>query len=293
MSAAATPSLLVGLSAELSDLVGRVAPSLVAVRSPRSRASGFTWQPHLIVTAEEALADDGEISVDLPDGSTAAAAIVGRDPSTDIALLRVEAALQPATLSAPALAAGGLVVAVGSAQGQPLAALGTVAQSGPAWRSLRGGSIDARIELGLTLRREAEGGLVVDANGHAFGMVVFGPSRRVLVIPTGTIERVAAMLRIDGRIARGYLGLGLHPISLPDGGTGVMIMSVAADGPGAAAGLLQGDVITGWNGRSIETLRAVQQDLGSDSIGRTVALSLRRAGADLQVTLTVAERPSP
>ncbi|WP_336492120.1 S1C family serine protease, partial [Methylobacterium nigriterrae] len=262
-------------------------------RSPRSRASGFAWQPGLIITAEEALADDGEIRVGLPGGSTAAATIVGRDPSTDVALLRVEADLRPVTLSAPAVAAGGLVVAVGSAQSQPLAALGTVALVGPAWRSLRGGSIDARIELGMALRREAEGGLVVDAQGDAFGMAVFGPRRRVLVIPTGTIERVAAKLTIDGRIARGYLGLGLQPIRLPDGEAGVMIMSVAADGPGAGAGLLQGDVITGWDGKSVGSLRAVQQDLGPDSIGRTIALSLRRAGADLQVQLTVAERPAP
>src|SRR3954471_956774 len=160
MSAAATPSILASLSTELSDLVGRVAPSLVAVRSHRSRASGFAWQPNLIVTAEEALAEDGEISVDLPGGSTVAATMIGRDPSTDVALLRVEADLQPVALSAPAVAPGGFVVAVGSTQGEPLAALGTVAQAGPAWRSLRGGSIDARIELGLSLRREAEGGLV-------------------------------------------------------------------------------------------------------------------------------------
>jgi S1-C subfamily serine protease len=92
---------------------------------------------------------------------------------------------------------------------------------------MRGGEIDARTELDLRLRQSAEGGLAFDVAGQAIGMAVFGPRRRVLVIPSGTIERVAAMLESHGRIARGYLGLGLQPVALQGGeGSGAIVMSV-------------------------------------------------------------------
>ena len=105
---------------------------------------------------------------------------------------------------------------------------------------MRGGLIDARIELSVDLRRSSEGGLALDADGRAFGMAVFGPRRRTLVIPAATIDRVAATLVAKGRVARGYLGLGLQPVKLEGGGLGLMALSVDANGPGAAAGVKPG-----------------------------------------------------
>lgn len=106
---------------------------------------------------------------------------------------------------------------------------------------MRGGQIDTKINLDIRLRRHAEGGLVLDTTGRGIGMAVFGPRRRVLVIPTATIERVADRLAIHGRIARGYLGLGLRPVRL-DGEqkTGAMIMCVDTSGPGTVAGFVRG-----------------------------------------------------
>jgi S1-C subfamily serine protease len=164
--------------------------------------------------------------------------------------------------------------------------------SGVAWRSMRGGEIDARIELDLSLRRHAEGGLALDASGQAFGMAVFGPRRRVLVIPAATIARVAAQIEAHGKVARGYLGLGLQPVRLDrDGGVGAMVMSVDGDGPGAKAGVRQGDVLQAWDGQPIGSVNALLRALGPASVGKTVALSLRRGGETRAIVLEIGERP--
>lgn len=126
------------------------------------------------------------------------------------------------------------------------------------------------------------------------GMEMFGLRRRVLVIPAATVERVAARLKAHGRIARIYLGLSLQPVRL-DGdedarGAGAMVMGVDAGGP-AAAGVRQGDVITAWDGRPVESVQALLRALGPDSVGTTAALTVRRARQTLGVAVRIAERP--
>ena len=292
MSKAESTVALQTFSSAISDLGARAAPSVVAVHSHRSRSSGFIWRPGLIVTADEALADEGEISVTLPGGESLPATLAGRDPSTDIALLRVDRAnLQPAWLGPVTAAAGVLAIVVGSQDGSPTAALGVVSFAGGGWRSLRGGEIDNRIELDASMRRSNEGGLALDATGRAFGMAVFGPRRRVLVIPSATIDRVAAKLDTHGRIPRGYLGLALQPVRLDGEGVGAMVMSVDANGPGAAAGMRQGDVIVAWDGEVIQSVRALLRALGPDSVGETIRLGLKRAGEPMEVNLQIGERP--
>jgi S1-C subfamily serine protease len=123
-------------------------------------------------------------------------------------------------------------------------------------------------------------------------MAVFGPRRSVLVIPAATIERVAAKLESHGRIARGYLGLGFQPVAVEGGEeSGVMVMSVDQQGPGAIAGIHQGDILVAWNGEPIRHVQSLLRALGPDSVGQTVMLRLRRAGETRQVSLTIAERP--
>jgi S1-C subfamily serine protease len=292
MSQSNPVSPLQAFSNAMADAVAQSAPSLVTVRSHRSTASGFAWRPGLIVTSDEALADEGEISVVLPNGETSPATLAGRDPTTDVALLRFAPAnLKPVPFSPTLPKVGEIALVAGARDGAPTANLGIVAHAGPAWRSMRGGEITARIELGVSLRRQAEGGLALDASGHAMGMTVFGPRRRVLVIPAATIERVAARLESHGRISRGYLGLGLQPVRLAGGGVGAMVMSVDASGPGATSGLHQGDVIVAWNAEPIRGVQSMLRALGPDSVGSAVRLSVRRAGAEIETSLTVGERP--
>jgi S1-C subfamily serine protease len=281
------------LSAALAGLVANAAPSVVAIHSSRSRSSGFVWRPGLIVTADEALAEDEEFTVMLPGGDTVAAQLAGRDPTTDVAVLRIDRSdLRAVSLVESPVAAGALAMAVGAEDGTSTTALGVVSRAAGPWRSMRGGEIDARIELDLRLRRSAEGGLVLNAAGQAIGMAVFGPRRRVLVIPSPTIERVAAKLESDGRIARGYLGLGLRPVAI-DGGSelGAMVMSVDPQGPGVAAGIHQGDILVAWNDQPILHVHSLLRALGPDSVGQAATLGLRRAGETQQVSITIAERP--
>jgi S1-C subfamily serine protease len=292
MSDPSAASLLTSLSTELAGLVAGVAPSLVSIQSARARSTGFSWRPGLIVAAENALPDDGEISIVAHGGASSPARLAGRDSSTDVALLRIERTdLKKAPPAAGALAAGAIALVAGAREGLASAALGVVSFVGPEWRSLRGGVIDARIELDAMLARASEGGLALDASGKTLGMAVFGPRRRTLVIPMATIDRVAGQLAAKGRIARGYLGLGLQPVRLDGGGTGAMAISVDPKGPGAAAGVRQGDIIVAWNGEPVRGVHHLVRALGPDSVGRAVRLTLSRAGEPIEATLTIGERP--
>ena len=283
------PTSLASLSTALSETIARAAPSVVSVHSHRARASGFVWKAGLIVTADEALADEGEVEIQFADGSRKVAAVAGRDHTTDIALLRVDGGATPIKLSTGVPALGSLAVIVAADRGAPIARLGMVSRSGPAWRSLRGGEIDARIELDVRLRHSQQGGPALNAAGEPFGMAVLGP-RRVLTIPATTIERVATQLETSGRIARGYLGVGLQPIRLDDG-LGAMVMNVDKAGPSAAAGIRQGDVIIAVNGEKLAGVRALSRGLGPQSVGSVVELTVHRGGEPMTFKVTVGERP--
>jgi S1-C subfamily serine protease len=284
---------LEAMSTHLSGLIERTAPKIVSVQSHRMACSGFVWRKGLVVTADEALADEGEIAVTFSTGERRSAALGGRDPATDIALLRIEGKMpSPLAFASAAVLPGALVLAIGADQDAALAAFGMVTHAGPGWRSMRGGEIDARIELDVRLRRHAEGGAVLNAAGEIVGMPVFGPRRRVLVIPAATIERVASQLQAHGRIAQGYIGLGLQTVPLDQGEkTAAMVMSVAPGGPGSVAGIHQGDVIVSWQGAAISGVPQLHRRLGPQSVGQTVQVGLRRGGQNLEVSLIVGEKP--
>jgi S1-C subfamily serine protease len=285
---------LAALSSALSAAIAGATPAIVSVHSHRARSTGFLWKPGLIVTADEALAEDGEIALVFADGTETPATVAGRDHTTDIALLRFDAAghpngIAPATLATEVPALGSLAVIVAADRGAPTAALAMVSKSTGRWRSLRGGEIDARLELDAGLRHSQEGSLVLNAAGQAIGMAVRGP-RRTLVIPAATIQRVAGKLETHGRIARGYLGAGLQQVALDDG-TGAMVMSIDKQGPAAAAGLRQGDVITAFNNETFSGVRAMLRELGPESVGAVVEVAALRGGEPMRFSLVVGERP--
>jgi S1-C subfamily serine protease len=287
-----TNATLTALSSSISAVVERAARSVVSVTSRHAQASGFVWRPGLIVTAEEALSEDGEVLVQLHGGEKISATRIGRDHSTDVAVLRVDRAdlpVQPLVAAYPPV--GALSIVVGADDGSAAAGLGVVSRAAGPWRSMRGGDIDARLELDVFLRRGAQGSIALDAEGNAFGMAVRGP-RKTIVIPGKTIERVAAMLEKHGRIPRGYFGVGLQAVRTPDKKPAAMVMSVDPDGPAAKAGVLQGDVITGVNGSAIEGVRSLLRALGPDSIGSSVELLIARGGATSKVSVSIGERPN-
>ena len=293
---------LVAFSDAAAQLVERTASSLVAVHGGgRWPSSGIHWRSGVIVTAEEVLERDEDIKVALPGGRVVAASLAGRDPSTDVAVLRFQPDGLPAapTADAASLRPGHVVLAIGNHEGAPIASLGIVAIAGPAWRSLRGGAIDSLIRLDLALSPAAEGGAVVDVQGRIVGMAVLGPRRRALAIPTSTIDRVVDQLLAKGHVFRGYLGAGLQPARLgrpsngaqPSGSGGILVASIDPDGPAARAGLLVGDIVTTWNAKPVDRVREVMRFLGSDSIGNTVDLGLLRGGAPTTLKVVIGERP--
>jgi S1-C subfamily serine protease len=289
------------LSNELAALVAATAQSVVAVHGGGRRpSSGIIWQPGIVVTAEETIAGDADLALTLPGGDRVQATLAGRDPSTDIAVLRYEASA-PAkafatTTFATDLRAGHLAIAVGLGDGMPVATLGIVAFAGAPWRSRHGGQIDARIVIDARLPVVAEGGALVGADGSLIGIAVFGPRRRVLAIPAATIARVAPIIQDKGHIARGYLGVGLQrvPLAAAEGAEarrGAMVVTLDPAGPATAAGILQGDIIVQLGGSPVTGLRAVYHQLGSDAVGKKLAVDLIRAGVHKTVEVTIAPRP--
>jgi S1-C subfamily serine protease len=294
---------LVAFSDHAAQLIERTGSSIVAVHGGgRGSSSGIHWRSGVIVTAEEVLEWDEDVKITLPSGRLVEASLAGRDPSTDVAVLRFQPDGLPATSTADAapLRPGHVVLAVGNHEGAPVASLGVVAAVGGPWHSLRGGTIDNLIRVDLVLSRAAEGGALIDAQGRVVGMAVLGPRHRVLAIPTSTIDRVVDQLLAKGHVFRGYLGAGLQPVrrgrpshdTQPAGsGRGVLVVSIDPDGPAARAGLLVGDIIMTWNGKTIDRVRDVMHLLGMDSVGATVDLQLIRGGAPTTLKVALGERP--
>ncbi len=279
------------ISDAMRMLVDAAAQRVVAIDvNGRSAASGVLWRDGLVVSAEEAIADEERFEVTLPDGRAVEATLAGRDPSTDVALLRLadtSGAVEPPALVND-VAAGELVLAIGRGRNGAIAASGLVKESGGSWRSWAGGTIDRRVLLDLALDRRAHGGAVIDAEGRLVGLAAFAPRRQALVIPAETVARIAARLETTGSIARGYLGAGLHPLAAA---AGAIIVSLDDSGPARHAGLHVGDILTRWNGEPIRGVHDVFRRLGPDTVGESVTLDVMRADQQTQVTVAVAARP--
>lgn len=286
------PDTLADLSRDLARVAEQVSTHLVAVEAGSAASSGFVWRDGLVVAADEALESEEGLAIVLADGTRHPATLLGRDPSTDVALLRVEGGGTPVAFDPAPRRLGEIALAVGRGPRGPLAALGVVSEAGPAWRSLRGGTIEARIGLDLRLPRAAEGGLAVDAEGRAFGMAVFGPRRAAIVIPAATVERVASHLLAHGRVARGWLGLALQPVTLDGGeGRGLLVVGLDAEAPARAAGVAQGDILVALGDQPVGNMRALFDRLGPETVGRQMPVTLRRGGQALTLPVTVGERP--
>jgi S1-C subfamily serine protease len=300
---------LIALSIELAATAERAGRSVVAVNARwRNASSGVIWRNGVIVTADHTIRREEEIRVTLPDGRTAVAELAGRDPGTDLAVLKVELADAPiARSSAPdSIKTGNLALAIGrSEQTGVNAAMGVVSNVSGPWHTWRGGKLDCFIRLDIGLYPGVSGAAVVDVEGKLIGIATAGLSRTsLLAIPATTIDRVTDELLRQGHIARGYLGVGLQPIPLPEhlriklkspgGGLaegGLIVLSVEADGPAGQAGLLIGDVLIALDGTSVTGTDDVQEFLSGDRVSKPLTASLLRGGDLVERTITVAERP--
>ena len=287
------------LSDALADQVARAAPSVVAIHLGRRHCSGIVWRPDVVVTSEQVLPSRTDLTLAGSGGETQAR-LAGRDSSTNVAVLQVAQPLQgtrPDPAPVPRVGAMTLVVGADRA-GAATARLALAHATGPEWHSMRGGRIDALLRLDARLGAD-EGGPVLDAAGRLLGMSTAGPRGRTLVIPAATIERVVDPLLSGGRIARGWLGLALQPVAIPPGlraaagqEAGMMVMSLATDGPAEKAGVLPGDILLDVDGAPTLSARALAAKLGPDRVGQTAQLRLLRAGAAHTLSAVVAPRPA-
>jgi S1-C subfamily serine protease len=290
-------NVLTQLSDELAAQSVAASRMTVAVRSSGRRLSGIVWQPDVVVTSEQSLATDGGCEVATADKPPMNATFVGGDPGTNVAVLRLDAALpfNPVPTADPRVGSIALVVAADS-RGTANVRLALVSAVGPEWHSRAGGKIDRRIVLDASLPPTAEGGPVVAADGALLGMSTLGPRGQVLVIPSATIERIVPRLLKEGRIARGWLGIALHPVAVPENAratagheSGMMVMSLADGGPAAKAGVKIGDIlVTVGETPAAGHLAAV---LDADSVGREIGLRVVRDGAIADLQATIAARP--
>ena len=292
---------LSGLSEALVERA-RGAKSLVAGITVRGRSmrSGALWRKDVVVGSEQSLPDIDQAVVTLSDGVSSTARLAGRDPGTNVVVFKLEGTLEPPPLSAPEPRLGALALAFGADSGGLSMRLGTINSVGPAWYSRAGGRIDRRIALDMTLADREEGGPVLDAaGGGLLGISTIGPRRQVLVIPRVTVDQVLDPLLRNGRVDRGWLGLALQPVLVPEAlqaeagqPRGLMIMRVASDGPAAKAGTLAGDILVTIDGKGVSRPSMVTEHLGAESVGRSFEVRLIRAGKVIALSVTVAARSS-
>ena len=285
---------LTNLSDELAGVVERAGSSVVAVYGGgRMPSSGVHWSPGLIVTSEHSLRRDEEIRVGLADGRTIAAELAGRDPGTELAVLKIDSGALPVLSSSRQSApkTGNIVLAIGRHRDIGVcAAMGIVSVVGPGYQTWRGGRLDSFLRLDLELYPGCSGALVVDSTGQAVGVASSVHSRIAPVaIPATTVDRVTAELAKRGYVARGYLGVGMQPVALPDG-AGLIVVSVEKNSPALKAGFVIGDILLALDGKTVRDTRDVQMFLAGDNIGKSASASILRGGEKKEVALTVGER---
>ena len=302
-SSSANP--LLELSSNLAEIVERVGQSVVAVHGRhRIPSSGVIWRHGVVVTAAHTLKREDGIEVTLPDGRTVGAVLAGRDTGTDVAVLKLDGVdLTPVESGdARSLKAGHLVLAVARGDGFGASAdFGVIGNAGGAWRTWRGGQLDAFVRLDGGLRPGFSGAALADVRGQVMGICTSALARGVgIVIPAMTIARVAEELLAKGRVSRGYLGVGTQQVSLSDAwikkmnlssNRGLLVNSLAPGGPADEAGVLVGDVLIELDGEPCRDMDDVHAALGLASIGQRLRVALIRGGERHECSVTVGERP--
>ena len=287
---------LSAFSRSLTNTVANAARFVVAVNgNARLAASGVVWRDGVVVTADHTLRRDEDITVVLPDNQTIAAKLVGRDPGTDLAVLQAETSgIAAAPFAATAsLHVGSMVLAVGRrGENGPCASLGVISALGGPWRTWRNGQIGQFVRADLNLYPGSSGGALVNTQGEVIGINSAGLTRNWSVtVPKETVDAVIQSLLAHGHVARGFLGVGLHPVRLPDGRSGLIVLSVDPEGTAAKSGLLIGDVLLMLEGQTIEDTDDVQAHLSPEQVGKSIAASVYRAGTLHELALLVGSRP--
>ncbi len=295
-------NVLLDLSDDLAAIVGTTGLAVIRVEARRRMpASGVLWSSDgLIVTTHHVVERNEDIGVGLPDGETVAATLVGRDPTTDLAVLRAEVGnLTPPTWAEPdALKVGHLVLALGRPGRTVQATLGVVSALGGGWRTRGGGQIDRYLQTDVVMYPGFSGGPLVSAAGHVVGInssaLMPGTS---LALPTPTVRRVVEDLLAHGQVRRGYLGVGTQPARLSlalaeklGQETGLLLVSVEPGSPAERGGLFMGDTIVTFDGQPVRHHDDLLALLSGDRVGATLPVRILRGGQVQELRIVVGER---
>jgi S1-C subfamily serine protease len=292
-------SILTRFSNDLAAAVEKAGQSTAKVNARRQHnpASGIVWAPGIVVTADHVLEREEDITVGFADGRDVPATIAGRDPSTDLAILRYQADGVAVAEQGPEPKVGHFVLAVGR-PGSIAATSGVVSAIGGPARTMRGGRLESFIRTDAALYPGFSGGPLVNAAGQVVGLTTthFGGS---LAIPTSVVGRVVSTLQTQGSIKRGYLGVTSQPIAIPEGmrgkvagspEMGLLIVGVEKDGPAEKGGAVIGDILVGFAGKPVRDTDDLQAALGSDTVGKATEAQVLRGGEPKTLTITVGER---
>lgn len=291
------------LSDAMANAVKTASASLVRVDARRRMsASGVVWSADgLIVTANHVVERDDKIQIGLPNGTTVAATVVGRDPRVDVAILKAEATdlTVPNWADTASLQVGQLVLAVGRPSMQPTATLGVISTlSDEVWRNRMGGSFDRYVQPDVVMYPGFSGGPLVTADGKIAGINTSALTEgSALTIPAATLIRTAEMLMKHGKVRQGYLGVGSQPVRLPEAlmqsagqEIGLMLVSVEAGSPAEQGGMTLGDVMLKADGQALDSMDALYSYLGGERVGQTGQFQIARGGQLQMVAVTVGER---
>jgi S1-C subfamily serine protease len=293
--------VLSDLSHDLAAVIEAAGRGVARVEARRRiPASGIVWADGVVVTANHVVQREENITVGLPDGRKAGATLAGRDPATDVAVLRVEggAGFAVARTGADDLREGHLVLAIGRPGRTVRATLGIVSALGESWRTPNGSEVDRYLQTDAPFHPGFSGGPLVDGAGRVLGLNTTALVRGFsLTIPTATLQRVVETLLAHGRVRRGYLGIGAQPVRLTGDleralgqRVGLLLISVESGSPAERGGLFVGDILVGFDGQPVADLEDLMGLLGTDRIGKSVPVRIVRGGQARDLTIDVGER---
>ncbi|MDE3229947.1 MAG: trypsin-like peptidase domain-containing protein [Chloroflexota bacterium] len=301
-------SPLGGFSDQLANAVEKASRSIVSISArPRQSASGVLWQADgevVVVTADHVVEREDDIAVTLPDGQTVRATLAGRDPNTDLAVLRLPSAALGANAAAiqldEGLRVGHLALAIGRpAEGGPRVSFGVVSAIEGPRRAGHGTQIEGIIFADVTLYPGFSGGPLVDLDGKMVGLNSSRLTRQSAALPLATVRRVVTSLLTHGRMRRGYLGVGTQQVAIPSAlsqkvegnpETALLVVTVESDSPAERAGMFIGDLVVGINGHGVSGVDSLRSALASSAPGQPLTLKVLRAGEPTDVSVTVGER---
>lgn len=293
--------LLHSFSTHMADAVERVASGLVLVNGrARQPASGLVYGADLVLTADHVLEREDELTVLTPDGRTLAAQFAGRDPVSDLAVLRVaDLGLASVAAATEKARVGQFVLAVGRPSGSgPMASIGIVSSVGGPLRTRRGGMLEQYIQTDATPYPGFSGGPLIDTQGAVVGVTTTGlVSGVALAVPIAIALRVAATIVSHGTVKRGFLGISSQPVQVPEAqragrsqDRGLLIVRVEPGSPAEQGGLLLGDILVGFDGQVLADTDDLQALLTGERVGTTVPVEVIRGGALQALQVMVGQR---